>query len=112
MIIIAFSKHTSKILPRILCHNFRHTAPILQTGHDLVMYQFVRPRHIEKINLHTRDIKILQSHGWQFVYVPIDAPHDFVSYESYSCVDLSKHALGIRNIFIQTPDSLYKYITQ
>ena len=112
MIIIAFSEHTSKVLPRIFCRRFRHVAPIFQNGRNLVMYQFVRPHQIEKIHLHTRDIAILRAHGWQFIFVPIDAPVDFRPHYAKTCVDLSKRALGIKNICIQTPYALYKYITQ
>ena len=112
MVIIAFSEHTSKVLPRIFCRRFRHVAPIFQTGHDLVMYQFVRPHCVEKIHLHTRDIAILRAHGWQFIFVPIDVQIDFNKKCAKTCVDLSKRALGINNIFIQTPYALYKYITR
>ena len=110
MIIIAFSPNTSKTLPRILCHRFRHCAPIIKSGNKLVMYQFVHPRKIEKIYLCHRDISILGAHGWQFIYIPRDTTNDFFPPHAYSCVDLSKQALGIRNIFIQTPYALYKYI--
>ncbi|MBR2286131.1 MAG: hypothetical protein IJ866_01600 [Alphaproteobacteria bacterium] len=112
MIIIAFSPNTSKVLPRLLCRRFRHTAPIFQTGKKLIMYQFVRYGHIEKIYLTTRDISILRAHGWQFVYVPIDAPSDFHTHHAHSCVGLSKCALGLRARFIQTPLGLYRYLNR
>jgi len=110
MIIIAFSNKTSKILPRIFCRRFRHCAPIVRDGKNLVMYQFTNPRNITKLELQNRDIAILRAHGWRFVYVPMDIPHDFNPITAYSCVDLSKRALGIRNLCIQTPYGLYKYI--
>ena len=110
MIIIAFSSKTSKILPRIFCHYFRHCAPIFRKDNKLVMYQFTHMHNISEIELQDRDITILRAHGWCFVYVPMDIPHDFNPITAYSCVDLSKRALSIRNLFIQTPYDLYKYI--
>ena len=110
MIIIAFSNKTSKILPRILCRRFRHCAPIVRDGKRLVMYQFANLRNITKLELRNRDIAVLRAHGWQFIYIPTDVSHDFNPNRAYSCVDLSKRAIGIHNIFIQTPYALYKYI--
>lgn len=110
MIIIAFSNKTSKILPRIFCRRFRHCAPIFRDGSKLVMYQFTNIHNIIKIELQNRDIAILREHGWRFIYIPTDIPHDFNPMSAYSCVDLSKRALGINNPFIQTPYALYKHI--
>ena len=110
MVIIAFSNKTSKILPRILCRRFRHCAPIICAGRKLIMYQFTNIHNITKIELDYRDIAILRAHGWRFIYIPIDIPHDFNSGRAYSCVDLSKRAIGINNPFIQTPYALYKHI--
>lgn len=110
MVIIAFSNKTSKILPRIFCRHFRHCAPIFRDGSKLVMYQFTSMHNISKIELQNRDIAILRAHGWQFIYIPTDIPHDFDLSCAYSCVDLSKRAIGIRNRFIQTPYGLYKHI--
>lgn len=112
MIIIAFSNKTSKIIPQLLCCKLKHVAPIVPCDNKLIMYQFVSPVHTEKIVLQMRDIKILQSHGWKFVYIDGAAmPHDFDSYSAYSCVDLTKHALGIKNWRIQTPCALYKNLS-
>ena len=112
MIIIAFSENTSKILPRILCHRFRHCAPIICDGNNLIMYQFVRRNKIKQISLRTRDIAILRAHGWHFVYIPADIQlHDCCLFRAYSCVDLSKRAIGMKSLFIQTPFALYKKLT-
>ena len=110
MIIIAFSNKTSKILPKIFCRHFRHCAPIVCTGGKLVMYQFTNIRNISEIYLNNRDISILHAYGWRFVYIPVDIQNDFDPMRAYSCVDLSKRALGIHNICIQTPTALYEHI--
>ena len=113
MIIIAFSENTSKILPRILCRKYRHCAPIIPDNDELIMYQFVTRHHIVQIHLNPRDIVILRAHGWKFVYCsPSVTTPAFNFVQSYSCVDLSKRALGIRSFFIQTPYALYKYLTR
>lgn len=108
MIIIAFATNTSKILPRIFCRRFRHCAPIIQSGDKLIMYQFVRRNHISKIQLSMRDIRILKSHGWKFVYLsqPAGAPIS----GAYTCVNFTKRAIKLRAPFIQTPNALYKYL--
>ena len=112
MIIIAFSENTSKILPRILCHHFRHCAPIICNKNDLVMYQFIRRNNIAKIHLRPRDIAILRAHGWKFIYTSPYTQTCQGFTPPYSCVDLSKRALGIKSIFIQTPYALYKYLVK
>lgn len=114
MIIIAFSENTSRILPRIFCRRFRHCAPIICNPDSLVMYQFVKHNHIAQVRLNPRDISILRAHGWVFIYVSpnntqINTLH---AYNAYSCVDLSKRALGIQSMFIQTPYALYKYLVK
>ena len=113
MIIIAFSENTSKILPRLLCRRFRHCAPIVCNKKDLTMYQFIKHNHIAAIHLTSRDIAILRTHGWKFIYVsPEDPIHTFYPKFTFSCVGLCKHALGIKSIFIQTPYALYKHLVQ
>ena len=111
MIIIGFAEKTSKLLPRIFCKHFRHCAPIVCTQKSLVMYQFVKRNHIARIPLKPRDIGILKAHGWQFVYISPTASRQTPDIKSaYSCVDLSKRVIGIKSIFIQTPNALYKHL--
>ena len=76
------------------------------------MYQFVRPGKTKPIYLTARDIRILRKHEWQFIYVPIDAPYEFHPKRAYSCVDLSKRAIGVHARTIQTPYALYRYLAQ
>ena len=110
MIIIAFSDRTSKILPRILCHGMKHVAPIGVYQDKLIMYQFIKPGKINQIRLSMRDLQILQRHGWRFIYLTGNLPYDFCNKKVHTCVQLSKAAIGIKKLRIQTPNSLYKYL--
>ena len=111
MIIIAFSKKTSKILPNLICRKYKHVAPIIPYGKELIMHQFVRPGDVAKIKIQIRDLTILKSHGWDFVYIDgATLPHDYNAQYARTCVDLTKRIFCIKNIFIQTPLALYKKI--
>ncbi|MBO4625949.1 MAG: hypothetical protein J5679_01570 [Alphaproteobacteria bacterium] len=113
MIIIAFAENTSKILPRILCHHYRHCAPIVCTHNDMIMYQFINRNHISQIHLGARDITILKAHGWKFVYMsPTNTIYNIQNLRAYSCVDLVKQVLGIQSVCIQTPYALYKHLNK
>lgn len=110
--IIAFSTRTSKILPRLLCRRFRHCAPILCThgARPFVMYQFVRRRFVAKIRLAHRDINILRANGWEFICVPrAPTPREHWQ-QAFSCVDMTKRAMGMYAPLVQTPNGLYKKI--
>lgn len=109
MVIIAFSEKTSKILPRIICRRFKHCAPIVPAGRYMVLYQFCAPGHVTKIPLNMSGIRRLRANGWQFMYVPCDPPRNFDQH-AFSCVDLSKRALGMRALHVQTPDRLFKHL--
>jgi hypothetical protein len=110
MIIIAFAPKSSKFLPNLLCKKFKHCAVITRTGKEFIMYQFITHRHVEKIILRQRDIRILAAHGWRFVYVPCDIKYDFNPNSAWTCVELAKYAIGIRAPWILTPYALYRYI--
>lgn len=114
MIIIAFCTKTSKILPRIVCDEFRHCAPItIHSGmpRNLIMHQFIRPARIAKIQLTMRDINVLRRHGWRFLYIPRETACGSTP-RAFTCVQLCKKYLGIKNIWIQTPDALYRYLAK
>lgn len=111
MIIIAFAEKTSKILPRILCGKIKHCAPIEMTSDNLIMHQFISRGNIAQIKLNMRDIKILTAHGWRFVYLPCDTPRDLDTCRAWTCVQFCKYAIGMRNIFIQTPNELFKAVS-
>lgn len=107
MIIIGFSRNTSKILPRLFCKNFVHTAPILVHKSGLEMWQFVRFKKTVKIPLKWRDLNILSKYGWVFIFLD-DCHANYTSAHCViSCVQLTKNVLGLKNWRIQTPDALY-----
>ena len=110
MIIIGFSKKSSLVLPKILCRNFKHCVVIVPHKNNLIMYQFVRRGNVANINISNQSIGQLRRFGWTFIYLPYDIAHNFNPYSARTCVDMAKSALKIKNIFIQTPDSLYRHI--
>lgn len=111
MLYIAFSKQTHKLFAKIFCRNFRHCAPMIKTKDKFVLYQFIKHNNIAEIHLSKRDIKILSVHGWKFVkYNAKFAPQHAKDKKSITCVQFTKNFCGIKNIFIQKPDDLYKYV--
>lgn len=111
MIIIGFCRNTSKILPRLFCRNFVHTAPILVRKSDLEMWQFIKFNKIVKIPLKSRDLNILSQYGWVFIVLDnCNADCTNIRYV-ISCVQLAKNMMGLRNWRIQTPDALYKELS-
>ena len=110
MIIIAFAKNTSKWVPRIFCRHFYHCAVIVPMDSHLMMFQFIRPHRVVQIPLRNRDIQILRTHGWHFVYVGQNLPDGFNPHGAKTCVDLARRALGMSPRLCQTPYGLYKYL--
>lgn len=117
MMIIAFSKKTSRIIPKIFCRHFRHVAPILIMDNDLkqtmVLWQFTKRNQITYIQINVRDIQILKQYSWVFVLVKdkINTPNTNIC-DARTCVDLCKRMMNIHNWMLQTPDGLYKYLKQ
>lgn len=109
MVIIAFSPKSSKILPNIVCKNFKHCAVLIRNNDGFLLYQFMSRKHLYIIQIKARDIKILTKHGWRFVYVPCALPCIF-PIKTMTCVNLAKYAIGLHAPFVQTPDSLYHRI--
>jgi len=112
MVIIAFSEKTSKIFPRIVCRRFRHCAPIIPTGRHMIMYQFTAPGRVAKIKINMSGVRRLRAAGWRFIYVPGAAAADFDARGALTCVALSKRALSLHAVRIQTPDALYNYLSK
>lgn len=110
MIYIAFSTQSHKLFAKIFCRKFRHCAPVIQTQNKFILYQFIKHNNIAKITLSMRDIKILSVHGWKFI--KYNAKFDRTrtkDKKSITCVQFTKNTCGIKNIFIQRPDTLFKY---
>ena len=76
----------------------------------MLMYQFVCKKQCVKIPLIQRDIKILAKHGWEFFCMECNLPDNFNPTDACTCVQLTKCAVGIKKIYIQTPYALYKYL--
>lgn len=110
MIIIAFAKKSSKVLPNLLCRNFKHCAVLIRNHEGFIMYQFTTHKNIAQIYIRTRDIQILGAHGWQFIYMPIDIAPNFNPNNAWTCVDMAKRAIGMHAPLIQTPDALFRKI--
>lgn len=114
--LIGFTPKTSKVIPRIFCRRFRHCAIVISNEKleisNWVMYQFIRKNKIEKIYLSSRDLKILELHGWVFIKVKSYAiPNSsLLIANSWTCVNFAKRALGIKKSFIITPGQLYRHL--
>jgi len=109
MLYIGFSNYSRKPHARLLCRVYKHCAPIIINGDTAFIYQFVRINKIVKITVQKKDLKILKRHGWKFIKYPIDTER--VPNNSYlTCVQFTKSVCGIKNIKIQTPLALFKYL--
>lgn len=111
MIYIGFSKNTNKLLSKILCHKFRHCAPILINNNKCIIYQFVKYKQIRTIPITKRDLKILKQYGWDFIKMNKKQNiNNAIQTKPKTCVQFTKTACNIKCKRIQTPYSLYKYL--
>ncbi len=110
MIIVAASKKTTKILPRLFCKKWKHVSPIIVKRKQLTLYQFTHPyRCATPIQLQWRDIRILKRHGWIFIPVANTPKNiDIRRLRTITCVDFTKRIIGIKDFRIQTPNRLIK----
>jgi len=108
MVIIAFAPNSKKILPNIFCKKFKHCAVLVPVARGFNMYQFTAHKNISEIFIRTRDIKILSAYGWRFIYIPHNINPHFNPRASWTCVGMSKKAIGMHAPLIQTPYALYK----
>ena len=110
MLYIGFSIYSHKVHSQMFCRKYKHCAPVVINGDNVVIYQFVHVNKISKIIIKKEDLNILKKHGWKFVKYSkqsnINKAHGF------TCVQFTKRACGIKNIKIQTPDALLRYITK
>lgn len=111
MLYIGFSTQTHRFYARILCRHFRHVAPVLVNKNKCIIYQFIAPNNISLITIKRKDLKILQKYGWKFVkYNGKFAPKHAIKTKPITCVQFTKRACRIKNIAIQTPDALFRYV--
>ncbi|MBQ0013071.1 MAG: hypothetical protein KBS86_00665 [Proteobacteria bacterium] len=110
MVIIGFSTTTSLLIPNILCSHFKHCAVITQKHNKMFLYQFVRYKHTDIIEINDSGINKLAKYGWVFIYIPKNISSDFNLRNAITCVDMVKRAIGLKRLSIQTPDKLYHYL--
>lgn len=108
MIIIGFSDKTSMPVVRLICRHLKHCVVITRNNKNFILHQFVKRRHVAQIAITKRGIAQLNLHGWVFIYLDLDTCE--LDENKLTCVSFVKHAIGLKNIWIQTPDSLYKYL--
>lgn len=108
MIIIGFSDKTYRIGVRLFCGHFKHCVVITQNAGKLVLFQFVKRNCIKQIPITKRGIAQLESDGWVFIYLKQN-PVNF-NIHAWTCVNFVKTAIGLKKIWIQTPNALYKYL--
>ena len=109
MLYVGFSTKSHKLYTHIFCKKFRHCAPVVIIDNKCFIYQFTKLNHVVLIPIKKRDIKILQQYGWVFIQYNHDVNH-LPQFRGCTCVQFTKKICGIKNIFIQTPDSLFNYL--
>lgn len=109
MLYIGFSNYSNKFYAKIFCKKYKHCAPVLINKNNATIYQFVRANKIVKINIKKSDLRLLKQHGWIFIKYPARI-QEKDSLFCLTCVQFTKHACGITNIKIQTPQSLLDYL--
>ena len=110
MLYIGFSNYSNKTISRLFCKQYKHCAPVLVNGDTVLIYQFVRINKISKIRIRKKDLKTLKMHGWKFVRYHKNSKQ--ISHKiCFTCVQFTKAVCGIKNINIQTPLALFKYLT-
>ncbi len=55
-----------------------------------------------------RDLNILTRYGWEFILVTIPVPDAPEITNAYTCVEMTKRFIRIKNWRIQTPYALYR----
>ena len=111
MLYIGFSNYSNKIHARLFCKYFKHCAPIIIKGNTVVIYQFVHINKIVKINITKKDLKLFKKHGWVFVKYHANKAQ-IPNSHGLTCVQFTKCVCGIKNVKIQTPLALFKYLNQ
>lgn len=109
MLYIGFSNYSHKLHAKIFCNKYKHCAPVMINKNTVVIYQFVCINKIVKINIQKTDLEALKRHGWIFIqYSKHIQP--ILNSSGLTCVQFTKKVCGIKNIMIQTPLALFKYL--
>jgi len=111
MLYIGFSNYSNKIHARLLCKKYKHCAPIIVTKDNVEVYQFVHINKIVKICIQKNDLQTLKKHGWKLVKISTTPDNIRISC-GLTCVQFTKKFCDIKNIWIQTPLALFKYLTE
>lgn len=112
MLYIGFSTQSHKISAKLFCKKYRHCAPLYVGQKKCILYQFVSSKQITPILIKHRDIQILSKHSWIFVkYKCTTNLKCALTAKNLTCVQFTKCVCGIKNKSIQTPDALFKYIS-
>jgi hypothetical protein len=104
-IIVGFTTKSTAVLPRFFCALFRHCAIIT----DGMLIQ-IASDGIRSFKIGKREITKLEESGWMFMEYEIPDNHGLKIPHILTCVGFAKKALGINNIFIWTPDQLFRFI--
>lgn len=108
MLYIGFSNYSNKIHAKLFCNKYKHCAPVIINGDTVIIYQFVRINKVVKIFIKKTDLKLLGKHGWIFIKHQKNIKQ--IPKFCLTCVQFTKHVCGIKNIKIQTPLALFKYL--
>ena len=111
MLYIGFSNYSNKFYAKIFCKQYKHCAPILVNKNNATIYQFVHINKMVKIVIQKSDLKILKQHGWTFIKYPIQISEKRIQF-CMTCVQFTKRVCGIKDITIQTPQSLLDYLNK
>jgi len=111
MLYIGFSNYSNKIHAKLFCNKYKHCAPIIVYKDSIEIYQFVHINKIVKINVQKNDLQTLKKHGWKFVKHSKDI-RNMPLCRSLTCVQFTKKFCGIKNIWVQTPFALFKYLNR
>lgn len=112
IIYIGFSTKTHKFIAHIICHKFKHCAPIVINKNTCEIYQFTKHKQISIIPIQKRDMKILEKYGWKFVKYNIPRLPNISNINALTCVQFTKRFCHIKRFRIQTPDGLLRYISK
>lgn len=109
MLYVGFSNYSGKWHAKLFCKKYKHCAPIIFIKNSGTIYQFVHINKIVKIPIKKSDLKLLEQHGWKIIKFAKGIKKTQKT-PCLTCVQFTKKICGIKNIKIQTPLSLFKYL--